>query len=257
MSIAISSFNFYEFILLHDNHFGIISSRWDEPKLNIILLSRSSGTVVFEPDSFDMTDFPYILGRNELCLPGTYANDNISFFPCLFCPAGTKAPGYGSTQCEKCSHILYCSLGSIDDHIEYLRVSQTVAYPESSDSTSFDDIILSNIFSFRCLIVSPIFWMFNIIGIVTLLLIIISLSSAFPRMLRYRLHVLRVLSHVDLVSEGHLWIGRLVSSGIFSFLLLCSVSNIFIYIPLRKFNIHLQFVVHQSIMPSLQVDCNY
>lgn len=180
----------------------------------LILLPASRGTVVFNSDSFTIHRFPYIFGTVSPCSPGTYKNDNTSISPCLLCPADTKAPKYGSEQCEACSKPLNCPLGLIDDQIDYPRILQIVTYPESPDSTSFDDIILSNIFSFDCLHNSPIFWMFMVISIVTLFFIIISVFSLFTRMLHYRLRIIRIFKHVDLVGEGHLWIGGLVSCGI-------------------------------------------
>jgi hypothetical protein len=229
---------FHNFILLHGTYFGIITSATKRNLVFLILLSASSGTLMFDFDSLNYDTYPYLFGTVQPCLPGTYKIDNTSLGPCIPCPAGTKAPTYGSIQCETCSNTLNCPLGSIDDQFKYPRMTQIAIYPESSDSTSFDDIILSNIFTFDCLLISPVFWMFITIGIVTFFLIMIRFLSLLPCMLNYHLKVLRAFKYVDLVGRGHLWIGGLVSCGIFVlivFATLFSFKYIHLY-PIEQIN---------------------
>jgi hypothetical protein len=136
-----------------------------------------------------------------------YKNNNKSIGPCFLCPTGTKAPTYGNLECQSCLNPLKCPLGSIKDQNEYPRIIQTVNYPQSSDITAFDDIILSNMFSFECLIISPVFWMFTTMSIIILFSLIGYCS-------RYRSKILQCLEHIDLIGHGHCWIGGIISCGI-------------------------------------------
>jgi hypothetical protein len=169
-SIPVKPLYFHNLILLNGMFFGIIASRDPTELVVLIFPSISGGRGIFDLD-FDLSleeFFPYLFGRIEPCLPGMYKNNNQSIGPCFLCPMGTKAPTYGNVECQSCLNSSKCPLGSIKDQGEYPRIIQTVAYPESADSTTFDDIILSNMFSFQCLVISPVFWMFITIRIIIL-----------------------------------------------------------------------------------------
>jgi hypothetical protein len=99
---------------------------------------------------------------------------------------------------------------------------QTVNYPESADSTAFDDIILSNMFNFQCLLISPVFWMFITISIVVLF----SLIAFFPRMSRYRSKIHHSFKRIDLIGHGHFWIGGIVSCGICVFMIFAALFSV-------------------------------
>ncbi|CAF1403307.1 unnamed protein product [Adineta ricciae] len=218
----------YELISVKENYFGIViyytKANWYFllMPLEIVEGYFMSG---FNLDS-DYYD-TYQLGKISICPSGMYRNSNQLIGHCSLCPSGEKSPSDGKAQCEKCENIKKClSLGTISEEYEYENVIQIVNYPSTSDSNSFDDIILSNIFHFRCILYSPIFWMFIILSISLILLISIIIASYFPSTFRYRLTILQIFSQIDLIGEGHLWIGGIASCGIFVLIIFSTLFSI-------------------------------
>ena len=99
------------------------------------------------------------------CLMGTQRNSS-SFGPCFICPPSMKSvSGLTCESCRTMSTSTRCFLAAIEEiDMENLPShNQAYPYPESSDSTEYDDLLLSNVFqlstkSLHCLLLSPVFW---------------------------------------------------------------------------------------------------
>ncbi|UJR19957.1 hypothetical protein I4U23_023089 [Adineta vaga] len=229
---------FSNLININGNYLGIrLSYSNDNWYLLIIPLISLEGKQFFAFGDVMDDDLIYRFAKFDFCLPGMYKNSSNSLEPCAYCPVGEKTSKYGSFQCEKCEKTENCPLASLSDEIEYKNINQIVSYPSRSDSDSFDDIILSNIFHFQCLPISPTFWMFIIISITLLLLFVVFVCSFFPTTFRYRSKIHKILSHIDLITEGQFWLGGVASCGIFVlviFALLFSFEYMNLY-PIENF----------------------
>ncbi len=156
------------------------------------------------------------------CMSGMYKNV-ASIIPCSLCPAGTKNPGGYGTLCEACTVNSFCPLGSSGEVSQSVldTVSQASTYPISPDSTIFDEILIENMFSIgsttHCLLVSPAFWALMGIAFAALVLnmmIVLNFMLGTSKFLR----VMKVaFRHADLVREGEMWIGGMVSIAIVIF----------------------------------------
>ena len=179
-------------------------------------------------DSQKLTAPFYICNFAE-CPSGTYKSSPSTGL-CYACPPGTKNPKKSNTtdvECELCASDAYCPLAAVDDvpNDPYtLRITQVLSYPESPDSTIFDDILIQNMFSLqsnprRCLLLSPLFWTMITGGLAVLILALAGALQIFPGTQRHYFLIQRIFRQTDLVGEGELWIG-----GLFSFSIVVLVS---------------------------------
>ena len=100
----------------------------------------------------------------ESCPLRTQRNSS-SWGPCFICPENAKSASV--LTCEPCliTNTSWCFRAAIEE-IEMGNLTshvQAYPYPESSDSTEYDDLLLSNMFQLStenlyCLLLSPIFW---------------------------------------------------------------------------------------------------
>ncbi|CAM4786844.1 unnamed protein product [Rotaria magnacalcarata] len=131
--------------------------------------------------SIESVSIPTI-STKQTCVPGTMKN-NIGIHPCALCPSGSRSSA-GSINCTRCNSSAFCPLGAVAEveQSQLETLTQAYAYPTPPDVTSFDDILLANVFQLRpysrCIVISPIFWM---------------LISLFP------------------LREGEIWIGGLAT----------------------------------------------
>ena len=167
-----------------------------------------------------MDDYSISLMQSTYCKPGTY-NNITTLGPCSLCPPGTKNPGNLSTaSCSQCDSRSFCPLGSIEDIPLFLvqNISQAVAYPESPDVVIFDDILIKTMFTIgstpNCILVSPLFWTTIVVGVALLILSAMGISKFIPRIGKHRTAIVRIFRQTDLIGEGELWVGGLVSFGI-------------------------------------------
>jgi hypothetical protein len=162
------------------------------------------------------------------CIGGTFS-PQLSILPCSLCPTGTTTDGLiGQSSCVPCDDDVFCSLGAASRAINlsspYLEnVNQVYAYPESPQSTRFDNILIQNMFvihaasSQHCLLVSPLFWALIVIlfGIVVwLVMFLLKHCVENPRGEIIRQFFKRVLKKTDLIGEGEFVIGGLFSFAI-------------------------------------------
>ncbi|CAF4587508.1 unnamed protein product, partial [Didymodactylos carnosus] len=173
------------------------------------------------------------------CSAGTFKNSS-GIGPCIVCPQGRKNSGDSGIQCDWCQITSFCPLGSVNDvnysTIESINNSQ--AYPKSPENTIFDDILIQNMFSIgstsHCIVVSPLFWTSIIIVPSILILIIMGALTFFPTKQNRRMLIKKVFKQLDLVGEGELWIGGLMS---FSILVLVSFAYWFSSYYLKQYPI--------------------
>ncbi|CAF3537673.1 unnamed protein product [Rotaria sp. Silwood1] len=170
------------------------------------------------------------------CIPGT-ARNTTSFGPCLLCPSNMKSNGSGAMECHPCQmNNSLCLRGSVYE-INKNKLSnydQAEPYPDSPDITEFDDILLHNIFLFRttspsCLAISPLFWATLTIALSFIILIVMIILTYFPEYKNYRILLKTIFKRFDLLKEGELWLGGLVSIIIIVLIIFtCRFSNMFL-----------------------------
>ena len=111
------------------------------------------------------------------------------------------------------------------------------AFPDSPDSTEFDDVLLNHVFRLgstadpRCLVVAPMFWGSMAIGLGLILFAAILILGCFSKMMRSQVVIKTVFTHLDLIGEGQLWLGGLVTLAIVALITLtCKFSISFSYL---------------------------
>ena len=177
------------------------------------------------------------LSGESQCASGSYHRET-SARPCSLCPQGTFNDGSHPVECAPCDNTSFCSLGAVAniDGSAMDSVMQARAYPKSPDNTIFDDILLQNIFSLEfsrhCLVVSPLFWTLIVIGVTLILVIVMAASELFPGMSNIRRTIKLIFTQTDLIGEGELWVGGIVS---FSIIVLVSFAYVFSALYLRQY----------------------
>ena len=168
------------------------------------------------------------------CLAGTFKSSP-SIGPCYVCPSGkknSKISNASDIECEPCSLNSYCPLAAVGDvpRDPYTdRVSQALMYPENPDSDAYDDILVQNMFrlptsSSQCLLVAPLLWTLITVGLVFLVIALAGVFRVLPKFMRHYLFITRIFKRTDLIGEGELWVGGLVS---FSVVVLVIFSYVF------------------------------
>jgi hypothetical protein len=166
------------------------------------------------------------------CIGGT-SKDEPGLGPCSICPPRTRNPGTlpsGLTTCIPCSansSTSFCSLAALVD-IDLSTVpsySQATAYPESADTTNIEDILLANVFHIssdpHCLVISPLFWALIVGALSFLIWVLMTVIKVYKwkHGEHYRAKAKKVFKRTDLIGEGKLWIGGLVTFPIVVLLL--------------------------------------
>ena len=197
------------------------------------------------PGAYPVTNTGCVIGvyfgfsSENMCSPGSYHRET-ALRPCSPCPPGTFNDGNYSVQCAPCGSLSFCPLGAVAivDGSSMSNVLQASAYPKSPDSTIFDDILLQNIFSLQlsrhCLVVSPIFWTIIVIIFILLLISVMGASKWFPRLKNARQTIKYVFKQTDLIGEGEMWIGGMVS---FSVVVLIAFAYAFSTLYLQQYPI--------------------
>ncbi|CAF1359220.1 unnamed protein product [Rotaria magnacalcarata] len=167
--------------------------------------------------SFPDTNVRLFRSVSVPCIRGTN-RDYAGIELCIPCPHGTFSSG-----CQTCnSNASFCPFGSVEElpYSTFQSIDQVQEYPDSPENTVFDDILLHNMFmlnwqSSHCALVSPMTWvlLFIVFGIIVALIVIISeIHCANQRNIHYRIK--RILKNMDLIGEGELWIGGLLSVAV-------------------------------------------
>ncbi|CAM4960785.1 unnamed protein product [Rotaria socialis] len=185
----------------------------------ITLDSLGSPSAVFSSPagSFPDTNVRLFRSVSVPCIRGTN-RDYAGIELCIPCPHGTFSSG-----CQTCnSNASFCPFGSVEElpYSTFQSIDQVQEYPDSPESTVFDDILLLNMFmlnwqSSHCALVSPMTWVlvFIVFGIIVALTLVISeVHCSNQRNIHNRIK--RILKKMDLIGEGELWIGGLLSVAV-------------------------------------------
>ncbi|CAF5057318.1 unnamed protein product, partial [Rotaria sp. Silwood1] len=191
----------------------------------------------------------------ESCPLGMYKNQT-GINDCILCPTGTKNSGNATVQCTPCASGAFCPLGSVSETSQSALkiIEQVIAYPKSSDTTIFDEILIQNMFhigSGHCLLISPLFWTLIVAGLAILVVISMGILKFFIRhhtCTQIRKRVQWIFKKTDLIGEGELWVGGLIS---FSVVVLVSFAYAFSNAYLKQYPIEsstdFYFACHRSI----------
>ncbi|CAF3426081.1 unnamed protein product [Rotaria socialis] len=180
----------------------------------LIFIPTGPGLFPLMPDT---ASIPTITSP-KACLPGMYKS-NYGINDCTLCPAGTKASVNGSINCMACAPDSLCSLGSTGEvpNSELQNRDQVIAYPESPESTIFEEILIHNMFyigSGRCLVISPLFWSLLVTGFAFLIMIIVAIlnfCTMNPEGTQVKKKIQYTFKKIDMIREGELWVGGLAS----------------------------------------------
>ncbi|CAF1120920.1 unnamed protein product [Adineta ricciae] len=191
----------------------------------ILILNEQPGFYA----STDTTNSPVaaampVISHSTPCIAGTFKVDS-GVHPCQLCLSGTQNSGgpNSGTSCTTCQSSSFCPLGAAYEINATLltSISQAYAYPRSPDMTSYEDILLQQMFTlgstWECLHISPVFWCLVLLGIIGVLLILmasLNLCVSRPKRDRYRTTIKNVFQRTDLVGEGELWLGGLASLAV-------------------------------------------
>ena len=210
--------------LIYSRVHGLIllgSDLKDEWEINLIIPNSQPGHYSALPETNITRIVTY---ETRSCIPGTSRNIS-SFGPCYICPPGTTNNG-SKIDCEQCSpNEPFCVRSLVNSiHKQSILSSHHQAYPHpvSPDSTEFDDILLENMFklstsSLYCLFISPLFWVLITLAIVFAIFLVMNILKCCSKREKPRTILKKTFQHLDLIGEGQLWLGGLVSLAILVF----------------------------------------
>jgi hypothetical protein len=184
----------------------------DQLSGNIAILDLSGDAVIIlsaAPGTYATTNQPSIFSIAVPCIPGTY-RDYAGIELCTPCPNGTTSTS-SKINCTTCtSSDVFCPYGAVAEvpYTAFDPIVQEQYYPESPESTVFDDILMQNMFSLNtqsphCLVVSPITWVLVVFGFGSIVLISMGISTLVcPGTHPVRDQAKRVFKKMDLIGEG-------------------------------------------------------
>ncbi|CAF1073823.1 unnamed protein product [Didymodactylos carnosus] len=255
---------------LPDSFSSVLLNIVSTPTGALIVLDQIGNILILLPTSPGYSPFlnqsstSPVFSMPAVCMPGTYSSHS-GVDPCILCPQGTKNTGNDTTLCSVCSSsTLFCPLGAVAEVNEtaLAHVSQAQTYPDSPESTQFDDILLQNMFTIgqtgphwgtHCLIISPLFWAL-IVSVMALVIITFMCVLKFflpkdPRSKKWQRGIRRVFRQTDLVGEGEFWVGGLASFSIM--VLVCfayAFSNLYLHrYPIERLTTNSNFACDPTI----------
>ena len=152
------------------------------------------------------------------CPQGTYKND-VGVWPCSSCSPTTanfsNLPNESNTsisiKCPQCKNKTACPLETVETINWLPNIKQNGIYPESPETDVFDDILLYYIFQTSWNLNTPLFISLIILLIVVIIAGLIRLLKLLKRFVSIRQYLTKFIRHFDLVGEGKLWFGGLIS----------------------------------------------
>ena len=153
----------------------------------------------------DQTNF----SASAPCIPGTY-RQYASIEICIPCPNGTMS-NTGGINCDTCpDRDVFCPYGAVNalPYNAFEAMEQEENYPESPETTVFDDILMQNMFSLgtqsrHCVLVSPITWVLVVFGFGGLILMAMGISTIIcPGVHPIRDKAKGIFKKMDLIGEG-------------------------------------------------------
>lgn len=215
---------------MHSTPYRINSlTSWNSNNLGLIVDSSAALLLPASPAGYASStvekyvDIEIMIYRPKPCIPGTYRNSS-SFGPCMICPEHSKNNGSFGEKCEKCSmtNTLHCFPAAINEIniTKMINYNELSPYPESPDSTQFEDILLNKMFTLpsatlHCLFNSPIFLacLTIIVSMISFILIKLFLSNTKYKI--YQTYAEKAFGYIDLITEKQFWLGGLISLSLF------------------------------------------
>ena len=155
------------------------------------------------------TDRPSFFSTSVPCIRGTYRS-YASIELCTPCRNGTMSSSGGSS-CDACiDPDMFCPYGAVAalSYVAFESVEQDQDYPESPETTVFDDLLMQNMFTFdtrslHCVVVSPVTWVLVVFGFGSSILIAMGISTIIcPGVHPMRDKAKRIFKKMDLIGEG-------------------------------------------------------
>ena len=205
--------------------FGIIVSQHNYPNALMLPASPPGHAPIHGPSLETFLESSITVLSPDRCTPGTY-NSAWDTSPCHLCPPRTLNNGSSGIHCTSCDAddgaSALCFRGATHriDRQRLIDREQADPFPDSPDSTQFDDVLLNHVFQLgstsdpRCLLVAPMFWGSIAIGLGAILFAGILFLGCFSKMMHSQLAIKAVFTHLDLIGEGQLWLGGLVTLAI-------------------------------------------
>ena len=204
--------------------FGLVISYQNDHRA-LLIPTSAPGYVSANRMSTDMEAMITIVSSDP-CIPGTYKSE-WSLTSCQLCPPRTLNNGSSGVQCDPCdpgndSFSSICFRGA-SRTIPLQRLfdrDQADAFPDSSDWTEFDDVLLNHVFKVdsisnaHCLTVAPLFWGSIAIGLGVIFFVVIFLLGRSSKTMRSQRLIKHFFTHLDLIGEGELWFGGLLTLAI-------------------------------------------
>ncbi|CAF3354363.1 unnamed protein product, partial [Rotaria sp. Silwood2] len=185
----------------------------------LFLISTEPGYYASTDTSLGSTSITMpVISTTQNCLGGMMKNDN-GVHPCSLCSTGSRS-GVGSINCTVCNAAAFCPLGAVAEvALSNLEVtSQAYSYKENPDTTSFDDILLANVFKIgsdsRCVGISPLFWALIVLIPVIAVGATLLTCQIYYRDSHHSRHIKaiqRCFKRTDVIGEGDMWIGGLMT----------------------------------------------
>ena len=162
--------------------------------------------------------FFYLIPNSAQCLPGTYKN-NAGVWPCSSCKtAETNASilryqlkNNVSFSCPQCINKTACPLENVVE-VDYLPdIEQNSLYPKMSEYDIFDDILMLNMFRTEWNLKSPFYISMIVLSLGLFTGAVIILLTFSKRFKWQQQCLIKVFQHLDLIGQGELWFGGLIS----------------------------------------------
>jgi hypothetical protein len=189
--------------------------------ISLALLDNDGNVIIFVPTppgtfpSIQNTGSMPLITVEQSCLPGTYKN-HTGINDCILCPTDTKNSGHLNTECIPCSVSSFCPLGSSGE-ISQSALDETIVsypHPKSSEISSFDGILVANMFGVvpsDCKFPRTMFYIMTI-GLSSSLLLVITMTifkycCIHPQIKNIRGTMKKILKKIDFIGEGKSWFG--------------------------------------------------
>ena len=172
------------------------------------------------------------------CPIRTYKNES-GFWSCNRCQPLKNISSISpvSLTCPQCVKKEYCPGELITPFNHFEDVTQNVGYPESPEIDVFDEIILYNMFRADCGVTSPLFLTIMALSVIIFVSIFVFLMKLIKRLKPKRYHLQLFFRHLDLIGQGELWFGGLVTIAL---LLLAVFASQFSHIYHQQYPIEKQ-----------------
>lgn len=154
-----------------------------------------------------------LVPNSAQCQPSTYKND-IGVWPCSSCKVNVTMNNSVSFSCPQCLNRTACPVEVATEIYWPEDIEQNGIYPELPENDVFDDVIMTYMFQTDLNFKSPFFILMIVLSIVLIIAGLISFLKLSKRFTSNRQYLMKLLQHLDLIEQGQLWIGGLISIAI-------------------------------------------